>query len=147
MKDTYWYVLVALGLVGVSAWVGTLLGRHGAEKLRIEGRLNEPKSVWTRDLFATRVGRVFVTFILSPLLVAEGVLAIINRHARWKSFDYSGSDAAFIGIGEIGMGLVMMALYAYPLARFGDTWFRRAAIWCGLACVFVGFSVALFRNI
>jgi hypothetical protein len=147
MKDSYWYVLGAFSLVGLAAWIGAVVGKRRGEKLLREGRLNEPKSMWTKDLFETRAGRMIATFVLPPLLIFSGVLDIIRRQARWEHFDYHGFDAVCIGVSEVGIGIVLLSSYGLPKRGDGGAGLRTLAIWIGTICLVAGLSIALFRNI
>ncbi len=149
MKDTYWYVIAAFAVVALGAWIGSFLVRHRMETLVREGRLGTggPRSIWTRDLLDNPVGRFIQALVLPPVVLASGFIDIVNRHARFKYFDYRGLDAACIGAGKIGIGLMLLSAFTFSARDYGDSRFRAAANWAGLACFVIGFSVALFRNI
>jgi hypothetical protein len=149
MKDTYWYVVAAFGIVAAGAWLGVVLGRLRVERLIREGRFGTgaPKSIWTRDLLDNPVGRFLQACVLPPLILASGFIDIVSGHAKLKYFDYQGFDATCIGAGKIGMGVVWLSAFTFPAKVYGESGLRTAAIWAGLACFVAGFSVALFRNI
>jgi len=147
MKDTYWMALGGFCLIGLAAWIGTVVGKSRGERLLREGRLGKSKSIWTRDLFETRVGRMVATIVLFPLSVIAGTRAIIEQHASWQYFSYHGFDAICIGVGEIGIGIVTLSAYGFPKRSHGEAGIRTLGIWSGTICFVLGFSIALFRNI
>jgi hypothetical protein len=149
MKDTYWLVIASFGIVALGLWVGMILARRRMERLAREGpfRLPAARSIWTRELFDTLVGRLFFNFVLVPFILASGFIDIVNRHARWKYFDYWNFDAICIGVGEIGIGVALMATGTFSERDYGKRKFRTTAMVAGFTSFVVGFSAALFRNI
>ena len=105
------------------------------------------ENIFTRDLFATRTGSAIRRYVFPVFLISWGIFKIIRREAYISSFAYHGFDAACIGVGYVGAGLLCIAYYTLTPRTPREEKYRKAAVWLSVCIFTVSFSIALFRNI
>jgi len=110
------------------------------------GKADMKPSVWTRDLFDNRFGRVFLGYVLPFVVIASGTAAVIVRKVTFRRFDYVGFDAVLVGLGILCLG-VMGAITQNPRLLQLPAILRRRIFVASGAILIVCFSTALIRNV
>jgi len=80
------------------------------------------RSIWTKDLYDTFLGRILSGYVFPALFLYEGVSAIATKQVSWRSADFDGVDALCLGGVFFSLGfLTLFGVHFQPHSERGRT--------------------------